>query len=113
MLHAKRSAKFREAASAREFRKALDFIGTEPAGVTLVSKRAPRKTVGDDDVPCIERGFNDFVNHLGTGGIVQQEFGIVRHDTLERGVEQEFANAFGNFGAAGFTQPHDLVAFGF
>ena len=40
-------SEFWEATATSEFRKALDLISTEPAGITLVSKCAPRKTVGE------------------------------------------------------------------
>ena len=104
---------FWEAATAGEFREPLYFVCTEPASVPLIRKRAPCKTVGDNNVPCIKRRLDDFVNHLGAGRIVQQKFGIVSHDALERRVQEQFANTLRNFCASGFTQPNDLVTFRF
>ena len=104
---------FREATAAREFCEALHFVCPKPTGVTLVGKRAPRKTVGNDNLSGVQRGLDDFVNHLSAGSIVQQKLGIVCHDALECRVQQKLANAFGDFCTARFTQPYDLVAFGF
>ncbi len=109
----KHDREFREAGATREFRQALYLVGTEPAGITLVGKRTPRKAIRNDDVPCIKCWLDDFVNHLGASRIVQQEFGIVSHDTLERRVQQQLTNALRNFCATRFTQAYNLVTFGF
>ena len=109
----KHNSKFGEAGTTSEFRQSLHLVGTESTGIALIGKRAPRKAIRNHNVPCIKCRLDDFVNHLSASRIVQQELGIVGHDTLERRVQKQFANTLRNFRATGFAQSHDLVTLRF
>src|SRR6185295_2810375 len=94
----------------REFADVFDEIDVDTATVALVDDRGIEKPVAEDDLPLLERRFDDLVNELGARRHVQERLAFLAH-RLVADIEQDVPDLFADQNPAGLAHKDDGHAF--